>query len=99
MPKANKVTNLVAFKRPDTLPTVRRSRRKNASLRSQLPHLDSLVQTSTDQFAACWRKRYRIHAIPMSVWSFQTLDKIAGCRVPHTNASVERPGSDKPSIW
>ena len=65
-----KVTNLVAFERPDTLSTIRRSRRKNASLRSQLPHLDSLVQTSTDQFATGWRKCHRIHAISMSVGSF-----------------------------
>jgi len=65
---------LVPFECPYALATIGCSRRKDASLRSQFPHLDRLVQTSTDQLAACRRECHRVDTVPVSVGSLETLD-------------------------
>jgi hypothetical protein len=83
----------VSFKRSDAFPTIWRCRGQDASLRSQLPHLDSLVQTSTDQLATCWGERNRVDTISVSIRTFETLDEVTRGRVPDADAAIERSSS------
>lgn len=65
---------------------------------SELPQLDRLVQTATDQVATVGGKRNRVHAVLVAVWVLQSLHKVAGCRVPHTDALVQRSGRNVVAI-
>lgn len=60
----------------------------------QLPHLDRLVQTATDQTVARRSKCHTVDAILVAMFALKSDDKLAGLNVPHTDTLVERPSGN-----
>ena len=63
----------------------------------QLPHFDSLVQTSTDQAVAVGRESDAVDAVGMAIGSFQSTNQVASRHTPDTDALVQRSSCDKVS--
>lgn len=83
----------MALKRPNTLAALDAAVGVHAPRDSELPQLNSLVQTTADQVATIGRKGNRVHAVLVAVGVLQSLNQITGGGVPHTNALVERTSS------
>lgn len=83
-------TYLVALEGADAFAALDAAVGVHASRNSELPELDGLVQTTADQVAAVGRKGNRVYAVLVAIWVLQTLDQVAGCRVPHTHTLVQR---------
>lgn len=93
----NKV--LVTFKCADALAAWVVSAGNEAALSRQLPHLDGLVETTTDQTVARRSKSHTIHTVLVAMLAFQSDDKLASLNVPHTDALVERSRCDVEVVW
>jgi hypothetical protein len=65
---------------------------------SELPHLDSLIQTTTDELSATWGKSNRVNAVPVTNVPFETLGNMA-IDLPYTDALVERASGDISVVW
>jgi hypothetical protein len=66
---------------------------------NQLPHLDSLVQTSGDEILSVWCKGDGVDRVLVTIWTFQPLNKITTASVPNTHTLVQRSSSNKFGIW
>ena len=55
---------------------------------AELPHLDSLVETATDEVLAIRRKGNTVHTVLVSVRPFQALQQIPLVDVPDADALV-----------
>lgn len=85
-------THLVSFKSADTFAALDTAAWQKTSGRGELPHLDSLVQTTRDQVTPVGRECNRVDAVLVSIGALETLHQISGCRVPDANALVEGTG-------
>ena len=56
---------------------------------SELPQLDGLVKTATDQVATVGRKGNRVNAVLVAIGIFQTLHQVTGGSVPDTYTLVK----------
>lgn len=88
----------MTFKGAHALSALGSSARDHATWRSQLPHLDRLVETAGNKVAAIRSERNRVDAVLVALGSLQALDEISGGGVPDANASVERASSDVATI-
>jgi hypothetical protein len=62
---------------------------------SQLPHLDRLVQTATDQAIARRSKCHTVDAILVTLLAFETHNKLPALNIPDSNALIEGARCDK----
>lgn len=74
-------------------------RRHEARRRSQLPHLDRLVKTATDEAIARWSKRHTVDAVLVTLLSFEAYNKLSTANVPYTHALVQGTGGDISVVW
>jgi len=79
--------------------TALRSLVRNTTRRSQLPHLDSLVQAARHKVLSVGREGYTIHTILVSFRSLEPLDEEAVGDVPDSNALVQRAGGNILRVW
>jgi hypothetical protein len=86
------LTNLVAFEGTNALAAFHGAVRVHSSGNGELPELDSLVQTTTDQVAAIRREGNRVHTVLVAIWVLQTLHQVASGSVPNANALIQRAG-------
>lgn len=70
----------------------------SSSRRTELPHLDSSVQTAADKVLAAGGKCDTVNTVLVPVRSLKTLDKVASRNIPHANTLVQRSGCDKTAI-
>lgn len=84
---------LVAFEGADAL-AARRMSWYEAVCCGQLPHLDGLVKTATDQAIARRSKGNRVDTILVALLTLKTNDQLATGNVPNTNTLVKRPSGD-----
>jgi hypothetical protein len=82
---------LMPLKSPDTLSTTRAA----AVMIIELPHADSLVQTTGNKMRSAWGESDGVNAVFVSLFAFCSLDHIAGADVPDANALIERSGRDE----
>ena len=85
---------LVALKGADALAAGVVAAGDEAILRRELPHLDCLVQTATDEAVARRRKRHTIDTVLVAVLALESDDKLARLDVPYADALVERSGGN-----
>ena len=74
------------------------SARNHATWRSQLPHLDSLVQAARNEIMAIRRESNGVNAVLMAFRTLETLNEISSGGIPNANAPVERSSSDVAAI-
>lgn len=85
---------LVAFESADALAGWLVAAWDEAVVGGQLPHLDRLVETATDEPVARRSKSHTVDTILVTVLAFETDDKLAGLNIPHADALVERSSGD-----
>jgi len=90
---------LVSFERPKTLATARPRSGHHVRLCRQLPHLNRLVKTSTDEPISRGSKSNRVDTILVPDFAFQSLDETAGGGVPHADALIKRARSNEAVVW
>lgn len=66
--------------------------------RGELPHLDSLVQATTNELAGVGRERNTINAVLVSVRALEALEEVAHLDVPNPHTLIQRSGSHKLGI-
>ena len=66
---------------------------------AQFPHLDGLIETTTDQAVSRRRKSDRINAVFVAVFALETDNKLIGLNIPYADALVKRTGRDKLVVW
>ena len=66
-----------------------------AILGHQLPHLDRLIQTSTDQAVAIWREGNAVDTIRVAINSLKSTNEVSSWHTPDTNALVQRSGCNE----
>lgn len=86
-------TYLVALESANALAALDAAVRVHAPRDSELPQLDSLVQTTADQVATIGRKGNRVHAVLVAIGVLQTLHQVASGGIPHSHTLVQRTGS------
>lgn len=62
--------------------------------RRELPHLDSLVQATTDQVSSVGRESHGVNTVLVAIRSLKTLQKIPSVDVPDTYTLVQRAGGN-----
>ena len=67
---------------------------EEAAARGQLPHLDGLVKTATNQAVARRRKGNRVDTILVAMLALKAHNQLLGPDIPHADAFVKRSGSD-----
>lgn len=72
--------------------------RSYLSLVTQLPHLDRLVQATTDQLTTVGREGNRVDTVSVSSNTFEPLNEVAARAVPDSHALIEGSGGDKSAI-
>lgn len=87
-------TYLVSLESPDAPSTLRSGVGVSTSGCNKLPHLDRLVQTTRDEILSVWREGNGVDGILVAVWSFETLDEVAGGGIPDPDALVKRSSGD-----
>jgi hypothetical protein len=60
-----------------------------------LPHLDRLVETATDQTVARWSKSHTVDTVLVTLFALETHNEISARNVPHADAFVKRSGSNE----
>ena len=65
---------------------------------TKVPHLDSLIQATTDELCPIRRECDRIHAILVTFNAIQTLREITSASVPHSHTLIQRSCRDKGTI-
>lgn len=69
-----------------------------ASGNAELPKLDGLVETATDEVAAIGSEGDRVNAILVTLGVLQTFHQVAGGGIPDADALVQRTGCDVVAI-
>lgn len=85
----------MSLKRPQALPTQCRTTRS----RSQLPHLNRLIQRPRHQLPSMRRESDRINTIFMSLLAFRAHDNAAGTHIPDAHALVQTSRRNEVAIW
>lgn len=88
----------MAFESTDALATLDGAVRVHAPGNSELPELDRLVQTATDQVAAVGGEGDRVHTVLVTIWVLQTLHQVTSGGVPHADTLVQGTGSHVAAI-
>lgn len=61
---------------------------------AELPHLDRLIQTATDEISAVGREGNTVDAVLVAIGTFKTLEQVSLMDVPNADALVERTSGD-----
>lgn len=85
----------MAFERADAPATGDAAGDEARPGRVELPHLDGLVETATDEATASGGKGNTVDTVLVAVLAFETDDELAALDVPDTDALVEGTGGDE----
>ena len=88
----------MALEGPDALAALDAAVRVHAPRDGELPQLDGLVETATDQVAAVGCKGNRVNTVLVTVRVLQTLHQVSRGGIPDAYALVERSGRDVVAI-
>lgn len=89
---------LVPFEGSNTF-AARSAARNHTRWSSQLPHLDRLVQATTNKPVACRSESDRVNAILVTQFTLKANDQLASVCVPDTDALIERSGCNEAVVW